>query len=131
MHDDDKSTKWLIQHHGDAILRLAGVRDIAAWTPLQAEPVQPRRLPDGLLEVHFRGQPRPSPFVLESFQLLGGKKAMSKLGSPILQELKDEWTQEAAREDTIKISLLSWRLASGLIPRPSEATSKPSRTMRG
>jgi len=33
MHDYDKSTKWLIQHDGDAILRLAGVRAIAAWTP--------------------------------------------------------------------------------------------------
>jgi hypothetical protein len=51
MHAYDKSGKWLIQHHGDSILRLAGVRDIESWTPLQAEPVLARRLPDGLTEV--------------------------------------------------------------------------------
>ncbi len=28
MHEYDKSGKWLIQHHGDSILRLAGVDDI-------------------------------------------------------------------------------------------------------
>jgi hypothetical protein len=41
----DKSSKWLIQHHGDAILRLAGVTNVAAWRALQAELVQPRCLP--------------------------------------------------------------------------------------
>ncbi len=30
MHDYDKSSKWLIQHHGDAILHLAGIRDIVS-----------------------------------------------------------------------------------------------------
>jgi hypothetical protein len=44
MHEYDKSSKWLIQHHGDSILRLAGVCDITEWRPLQAEIVQPRRL---------------------------------------------------------------------------------------
>jgi hypothetical protein len=47
----DKSSKWLIQHHGDSILRLAGIEKIAAWRPAQAEVVQPSQLPDGLLEV--------------------------------------------------------------------------------
>ena len=56
MQEYDKSSKWLIQHHGDSILRLAGVRDIVDWHPLQAEVVQPRRLPDGLIEVHRRGR---------------------------------------------------------------------------
>ncbi|MFI5454724.1 MAG: hypothetical protein ACHRXM_04675 [Isosphaerales bacterium] len=65
MHDYDKSTKWLIQHHGDAILRLAGVRDIAAWTPLQAEPVLARRLPDGFIEVRHVGETEPDPYVVE------------------------------------------------------------------
>ncbi len=36
MHEYDKSSKWLIQHHGDSILRLAGVRNIVVWRPLQA-----------------------------------------------------------------------------------------------
>src|SRR5437588_6302201 len=49
----DKSRKWLIQHYGDSILRLAGLTDVVSWRPLQAELVQPRRLPDGLLEVRL------------------------------------------------------------------------------
>jgi hypothetical protein len=64
-HDKDTSGKWLIQHHGDSILRLGGVRDIVSWRPLQAEVVHPGRLPDGLLEVHLLGQTRPDLFLLE------------------------------------------------------------------
>jgi hypothetical protein len=52
----DRSSKWLIEHHGDSILRLAGVDDVIAWKPLPAEVVQPRQLPDGLLEVQRRGR---------------------------------------------------------------------------
>ena len=50
MHEYDKSSKWLIQHHGDSILRMAGIVGIETWRPLQAEVVQPRQLPDGLIE---------------------------------------------------------------------------------
>jgi len=57
--------KWLIQHYGDALLRLAGVRDVVSWRPLQAELVQPAQLPDGLLEVHLLGEPEPDLFVIE------------------------------------------------------------------
>ena len=53
MHDYDRTSKWLIQHHGDAILRLAGLRDLASWRPLQAEVVQPRQLP-GLAQRRVR-----------------------------------------------------------------------------
>ena len=31
MQEYDKSSKWLIQHHGDSILRLGGVRGIVSW----------------------------------------------------------------------------------------------------
>jgi hypothetical protein len=66
MHDPyDRSSKWLIQHHGDAILRLGGVQDVQAWRPLQADVVQPRQLPDGLLEVRFTGRPAPDLFLVE------------------------------------------------------------------
>jgi hypothetical protein len=65
MHEYDKSSKWLIQHHGDSILRLAGVRGIVSWRPLHAEVVQSRRLPDGLLEAKLRGESKPALFVLE------------------------------------------------------------------
>src|SRR5436190_22793920 len=65
MHDYDRSSKWLIQHHGDSILRLGGITDIKSWRPLQAEVVQPRQLPDGLLEVQFLGQERADYFLTE------------------------------------------------------------------
>jgi hypothetical protein len=61
----DKSSKWLIQRHGDSILRLAGIDNIVSWQPLQAELVQPRRLPDGLLEVMLEGDDTPDLYILE------------------------------------------------------------------
>ena len=65
LQEYDKSSKWLVQHHGDSILRLAGISDIAWWKPLQAEIVQSRRLPDGLIEAACQGQKQPSLFILE------------------------------------------------------------------
>jgi len=61
----DRSSKWLIDHHGDMVLRLGGVQDVVSWRSLQAEVVQPRQLPDGLLEVRRQGQDRPDLFVVE------------------------------------------------------------------
>ena len=65
MHEYDKASKWLIQHFGDCILRLAGVRGIVSWRSLQADFVQPRRLPDGFIEVQRRGQAKPDLYILE------------------------------------------------------------------
>jgi predicted transposase YdaD len=66
MRDDyDRSSKWLIQHHGDSILRLGGVGGVKSWRSLQTDLVQPRRLPDGLLEVYFHDQTDPNPFIVE------------------------------------------------------------------
>jgi hypothetical protein len=61
----DRSSKWLIQHHGDSMLWLANVKNIRAWRPAQAELVQPRRLPDGLLEVCLEGENEEEPYLLE------------------------------------------------------------------
>jgi hypothetical protein len=61
----DRSSKWLIQHHGDSILWLASVKNIRAWRPAQAELVQPRRLPDGLLEVRLEEETEDDLFLLE------------------------------------------------------------------
>jgi hypothetical protein len=63
--DKDNSAKWLIEHHGDAALRLGGFQGFAAWRPLQAELAHPRQLPDGLLEVRFPGEGAPDLFVVE------------------------------------------------------------------
>lgn len=49
----DRSSKWLIQHHGDALLRIAGVKGIRSWRALQPEVVQPAQMPDGLLEAEL------------------------------------------------------------------------------
>lgn len=64
-HPYDRSSKWLIQHHGDSILRLAEIGEIDDWRPLQAELVQPRQLPDGLLEVRLQGNSEYDCFLLE------------------------------------------------------------------
>src|SRR5215475_12659545 len=53
--DFDKSSKWMLQHHARGILFLGGIREVRQCRALQAEVVQPRRLPDGLLEVHLKG----------------------------------------------------------------------------
>ena len=65
MFEYDKSGKWYIQHHGDSILRIFGVRDIASWTAAQAELVLPRQLPDGVLRVLERGRTEPDIYILE------------------------------------------------------------------
>lgn len=61
----DRSSKWLIQHHGNSILSLGGIDRVSSWRPLQAEVVQPRQLPDGLLEVQLIDRPQPILFLLE------------------------------------------------------------------
>jgi hypothetical protein len=65
MQERDKGGKWLIYFHADSLVRLAGIRRIASWKAVQAEPVAPRLLPDGLIEVHLRGRSRPILVALE------------------------------------------------------------------
>jgi hypothetical protein len=63
--DKDKSAKWLIEHHGDAILRLGGVTDLDRWQAAPAELVLPGKLPDGLLLAWRAGSERPETYVVE------------------------------------------------------------------
>jgi hypothetical protein len=43
MRDEyDRTGKWLLEHHGDAILRLAGVTGIASWRTVAADLTVPR-----------------------------------------------------------------------------------------
>jgi hypothetical protein len=63
--DKDNSAKWLIEHHGDSILRLGGVHGFTSWRAAQTERAHPKQLPDGLLEVSFPDQPAPDLFVIE------------------------------------------------------------------
>src|SRR5262245_22843188 len=61
----DRSSKWLIEHQGGAILKVGGMRDIEAWRAVHSEVVQPRQLPDGLLEVRRAGSSRWQPVIVE------------------------------------------------------------------
>ncbi len=61
----DKSSKWLIQHHANAILYLGGARQVRRWSALQAEVVQPGKLPDGLIQATLAGDKEPHYFLLE------------------------------------------------------------------
>jgi len=49
----DPSSKWMLEEHGASILYLAGARNVLSCRARKAEVVQPRKLPDGLLEARF------------------------------------------------------------------------------
>ena len=55
----------MIEHHGDAILRLGGVTGFSSWRAVHASLAHPKQLPDGLLEVTFPGQAQADLFVIE------------------------------------------------------------------
>jgi predicted transposase YdaD len=61
----DLSSKWLLEHQGRAITLLGGRRDVISCKAVQSEVVQPRQLPDGLLEVRLRGQREPALMLVE------------------------------------------------------------------
>ncbi len=63
--DKDRVAKWMLTHHGDAVLRLGGITGFTSWKPLQAETVAPRRLPDGLIELKYPGQAKPTWVLVE------------------------------------------------------------------
>lgn len=56
----DKSSKWLISHHGGSLLRLGGWTDVVRWRALPGEVAQPRRFPDGIVEATFAGASEPA-----------------------------------------------------------------------
>ena len=61
----DRGSKWLLEHHGDSVLRLAGIRGFRAWRPAPTELVHPLESPDGVLEVFFPGREEPDPVIVE------------------------------------------------------------------
>ncbi len=63
--DKDNSAKWMIDHHGDALLRLGGITGFSSWRAAQTTLAHPKQLPDGLLEVTFPGQATPHLCVIE------------------------------------------------------------------
>src|SRR5262245_24391561 len=65
--EKDRSSKWMLSTYGDRILRgLAGLQGrIVSWRALQPEVVQPKQLPDGVLEVQMEGEEKPDRFLVE------------------------------------------------------------------
>jgi hypothetical protein len=61
----DRSSKWLIEHHGDAILRLAGFGRPVRWRAVQPELVHVGQTPDGTVEVEFEDSTEAEKVVLE------------------------------------------------------------------
>lgn len=61
----DRSGKWLLEHHGDSLLRLAGITGFRAWRPAPTELVHPLESPDGVLEIFFPGRTEPDPVIVE------------------------------------------------------------------
>jgi predicted transposase YdaD len=63
--DKDRAGHWLIEHFGELVLHLIGVRNIVGCRALKGDLVAPRRFPDGLLEVTFTDRPGTSLYLIE------------------------------------------------------------------
>jgi hypothetical protein len=61
----DKSSKYLVQQQARGVLILGGAKGVRSCRAVQAELVQPRKLPDGLLEVQFEGQKKSDHVLVE------------------------------------------------------------------
>src|SRR5438067_8912508 len=55
----------MLEEHGASLLYLAGARSVVSCKALKAEVVQPRKLPDGLLEVRYAGSKEPGLVLVE------------------------------------------------------------------
>ena len=55
----------MIEEHGASILYLAGARNVVSCKARKAEVVQPRKLPDGLLEARLRSRAQTRLFLVE------------------------------------------------------------------
>jgi hypothetical protein len=61
----DPSSKWMLEEQGAGILYLARARSVVSCRARKAEVVQPRQLPDGLLEVTLADSATPELVVVE------------------------------------------------------------------
>jgi hypothetical protein len=61
----DKSSKYLVQQQARGILLLGGAKGVHSIRALQAELVQPRQLPDWVLEVFFEKRQQPDHVLVE------------------------------------------------------------------
>jgi hypothetical protein len=61
----DPSSKWMLEERGASLLWLAGARSVLSARAKKAEVVQPRQLPDGLLEASFADAKEPRLVLVE------------------------------------------------------------------
>jgi hypothetical protein len=61
----DAGSKWLLEFQGRGLAFLGGMRGVISCRALQPEVVNPRQLPDGLLEVRLRGRKEPVLLLVE------------------------------------------------------------------
>jgi hypothetical protein len=61
----DIGSKFLVQKQGRALLLLGGAKNVRSVKAMQAELVQQKKLPDGLLEVYFEKQKKPHHVLIE------------------------------------------------------------------
>ncbi len=61
----DPSSKWMLEEQGASVLYVAGARQVVSCKARKAEVVQPRKLPDGLLEARFAGSDKPRLILVE------------------------------------------------------------------
>jgi hypothetical protein len=61
----DRSASWIIERHGDSLLRLAKVSGFTSWKASSTVMSFPKQMPDGLLDVTFPNRSGPDPFLIE------------------------------------------------------------------
>ncbi len=61
----DPSSKWMLEERGASVLYVAGARGVLSCKARKAEVVQPRKLPDGLLEAKLAGTKQARLFLVE------------------------------------------------------------------
>src|SRR5690349_18876435 len=61
----DRSGQWLMEHQGEAMLRVAGVQGYSECKPLRTMVVHPKMIPDGVFEVYFPDKEKPAVYILE------------------------------------------------------------------
>jgi hypothetical protein len=61
----DRSANWIIERHGDSLLRLAKISGFTSWQASSTVMSFPKQIPDGLLDVTFPNRSGPDPFLIE------------------------------------------------------------------
>src|SRR5436305_1822920 len=110
----DRRGKWLIEHYGDAVLHLAGIRGFKSWRAIQPQVVQQGRTPDGLSEVMFPGEKEADFFLFEIYvmasmkydivrmsKLLGGIRMLTE--NPLLKMFFAEKSTELLQNDILDV----------------------------